>query len=73
MSNIHITYLVAVGCGVLGLLAFLAFIAVPAVTAYRRVWERAIALVLSVYVLVALIGVGVAFGALVVLEWPRYF
>jgi hypothetical protein len=29
--------------------------------------------ILSVYVLAALIGVGIVIGALVVLEWPRVF
>lgn len=73
MSNTHVTYVVAVGCGLFGLIAFFAFIAVPAVTSYRRVWERAVALVLSMYVLAALVGIGVALGALIVLEWPRFF
>ena len=65
--------LVAAGLGVLGLIAFLLLVVVPAVTAYRRVLERVAAFVLSLYVLAALVGVGVLVGALVVLEWPRLF
>ena len=35
--------------------------------------ERVAVVVLSLYVLAALVGVGVLAGALVVLEWPRFF
>ena len=73
MSNQNITYLVGGCMGVLGLVAFSMLVVVPAVTAYRRAWERVAAVVLSLYVLAALIGVGVLAGALVVFEWPRLF
>ena len=73
MTNQQITYLVAAGLGVLGLLAFLLLVVVPAVTAYRRVHERLIAVALSAYVLAAFVGVGVVLGAVLVVEWPRVF
>ena len=73
MSNQNITYLVGACMGVLGLAAFGMLVVVPAVTAYRRAWQRVAAMVLSLYVLAALIGVGVLAGALVVFEWPRLF
>jgi hypothetical protein len=73
MTNQQITYLVAAGCGVLGLLAYLLLVIVPAVTAYRRVHERLLAVVLSAYVLAALVGAGVLLGVVVVVEWPRVF
>ncbi len=73
MSNQSITYLVAAGLGVLGVLAYLLLVVVPAVSAYRRGHERVVAFVLSVYVLGALVGVGVLLGAVVVVEWPRVF
>jgi uncharacterized membrane protein len=73
MSNQQITYLVAAGLGVLGLIAYLLLVIVPAVTAYRRVHERIVAVMLSAYVLAALVGVGVMLGAVVVVEWPRVF
>ncbi len=73
MTNQQITYLVAAGLGVLGLLAFLLLVVVPAVTAYRRVHERLVAVVLSAYVLAAFVGVGVVLGAVMVVEWPRVF
>jgi len=37
------------------------------------VWQRVAAVVLSLYVLAALIGVGIVLGGLIVLEWPRVF
>lgn len=73
MTNQQITYLVGAGLGVLGLIAFVMLVVLPAVTAYRGVLQRLAAVVLSLYVLAALMGVGVLVGALVVFEWPRLF
>lgn len=71
MSNETITYLVAACAGVFGLAAFVSLILVPAWTAYSRAWERVAASFLSLYVLAAFIGVGVAGGAAVVWFWDR--
>ncbi len=69
MSNQAITYLV-VGCaGVFGLAAYVGLILLPAVTSYTKVWERVAAGFLSLYVLAALIGVGVAGGLAVIWFW----
>lgn len=73
VSNTSITYLVAACSAVFGLAAFIALVVVPAVSSYRRAWERAAAVVLSGYVLAALLGIGVLVGAAVVVEWPRVF
>jgi hypothetical protein len=73
MTNQEITYLVGAFLGVFGLAAFCALVLAPAITAYRRPLERAAVVVLSLYVLAALIGVGVVLGGLIVLEWPRLF
>lgn len=73
MSNTSLTYLVGACCAVFGLAGFIGLVVVPAATAYRRVWERAVAVVLSGYVLAALLGLGVLLGALIVVEWPRIF
>jgi hypothetical protein len=73
MSNQSITYLVAGCMGALGLAVFAALVVVPAVSAYRRPHEKLAAVILSFYVLAALVGVGILAGALVVLEWPRVF
>lgn len=73
MSNQSITYLVGACAAVFGLVAFCTLILVPAVTAYRRTLDRLAAVVLSLYVLAAFVGVGVLLGALIVIEWPRLF
>jgi uncharacterized membrane protein len=73
VSNQSITYLVGACAGVFGLAAFCTLIVVPAVTAYRKTLDRLAAVILSVYVLAALVGVGVLLGALIVVEWPRLF
>jgi hypothetical protein len=73
MSNQNVTYLVGACLGVLGLGAFGVFVVAPAITAYRRPLEKVAVVVLSVYVLAALVGIGILLGALIVLEWPRVF
>ena len=73
MSNTEITYLVGACLGGFGLAAFCALVLAPAITAYRRPMERVAVVILSLYVLAALVGVGIVVGALVVLEWPRVF
>ncbi len=73
MSNQTVTYLVGACFGVFGLAAFCALVLVPAVTAYRRPLERVAVVILSLYVLAALVGVGVLVGALIIFEWPRVF
>ena len=48
------------GAGLISLLAFTGLILAPALSAYGRAWEKAAATVLSLFVLVALIAIGVA-------------
>jgi hypothetical protein len=59
------------GAGAISLLAFGALILVPALGSYGRTWEKVTALLLSVFVLVALIMLGVAIGVLIVYFWPQ--
>jgi hypothetical protein len=73
MSNQAVTYLVGACLGVFGLAAFCALVIAPAITAYRRPLERVAVVVLSLYVLAALIAIGVVAGAFIILEWPRVF
>ena len=71
MNNESITYLVAATCGVFGLAAYAGLILVPAWNAYTRLWQRAAAAFLSLYVLLAFIGLGVVGGAAIVWFWDR--
>jgi hypothetical protein len=73
VSNQSVTYLVGACVGVLCLGAFGTLVVAPAVTAYRRPLERVAAVFLSLYVLAALVGLGVLLGAVVIFEWPRLF
>lgn len=71
MSNQSITYLVAAVCGVFGLAAYAGLILVPAWNAYARLWQRVAAAFLSLYVLLAFVGLGVVGGAAIVWFWDR--
>jgi hypothetical protein len=71
MSNTSITYLVGACAGVFSLAAFTAWILVPAWTAYSRTWERVAALALSLYVLAAFVGLGIAVGAVIIYFWDQ--
>jgi hypothetical protein len=72
MSNTSITYLVGACAGVFSLAAFTAWVVVPAWGAYSRAWERLAAVFLSLYVLAAFVGAGIAAGAAVVYFWDRF-
>lgn len=73
MSNNTVTYVVGAGCALIGIVAFFMLVVAPAVTAYRRPLERVAAVVLSLYVMAAFVGLGVLLGAAIILEWPRIF
>jgi hypothetical protein len=73
VSNQHITYLVGAGCGLIALIAFCTLVLVPAMTAYRRPAARFGAAVLSLYVLLAFVGVGIVLGAWIIIQWPKWF
>lgn len=69
MSTTLITYLVAGGAGVVGLGLYAGLILAPTWSSYSRLWERLTATALSLYVLAALVGVGVAGALLAVYFW----
>ena len=58
------------GAGLISLLAFATLILVPAVGSFSRPWEKVTAGVISVFILLALLGAGLAVGALIVYYWP---
>ena len=62
-------YLIFGGAGLISLLAFAALILVPAIGSFGRGWEKATAALLSVLVLIALVGIGVAIGVAIVYYW----
>ncbi len=56
--------------GLICLAAFVALILVPAVSAHGRIWEKTAAGLLSVFVLAALLVVGVVVGLVIVYYYP---
>jgi hypothetical protein len=73
MSKTTITYIVVAFCGVFGVAAFAGLILAPAWSAYEKLWQRAAATFLSLYVLAGLLVLGTGLGLLVVYFWDRIF
>lgn len=59
------------GAGLITLLAFTTLILVPAMGSFGRAWEKATAALLSLIVLVALLAIGAAIGAMVIFFWDE--
>ena len=72
MSNTSVTYLVGACAATFGLAAFVGLIVVPAWTAYSTMWERLAAAFLTLYVLAALLAVGLVAGAAVLWFWDTF-
>lgn len=73
VAEIGTEYLLFGGAVLISLLAFAALILVPALGSYGRTWEKATAALLSLFVLAALIGVGVAVGVAIVYFWDDIY
>ena len=71
MSGEAVTYFVAACAGVFGFAAYVGLILVPAWSAYSRAWERVAATFLSLYVLVAMMGIGALGGLALVYFWDQ--
>lgn len=71
VARIGTEYFLFGGAGVVSLLAFAALILVPAIGSYGRTWEKATAALLSLFVLAALLLLGVALGVVIVLYWDE--
>ncbi len=66
LDKIEHEYLLFGAAGLITLAVFVSLILVPALSAYGRVWEKAAAGVLSLFVLAALVLVGVVIGLAIV-------
>ena len=73
LAKIGTEYMLFGGAGVISVLAFAALILVPAIGSYGRTWEKATAALLSLFVLAALLLVGVGLGVLVVYFWDDIY
>ena len=67
----QITYAVLGATALISLIAWVLLIAKPAWTSYWRLRERLLALVMSVYILAAFIGMGAFVGAAFVYYYDR--
>ena len=69
VAKIGTEYLLFGGAGLISLAAFAALILVPAIGSFGRTWEKATAVLLSVFVLFALLALGIALGVAIVYFW----
>lgn len=69
LQKIDHEYLLFGVAGLISLSAFVGLIMVPAVSSYGRLWEKTVAGLLSLFVLAALVCVGVAAGLVVVWQY----
>ena len=72
-AEIGTEYLLFGGAALVSVLAFAALILVPALGSYGRTWEKATAALLSLFVLAALIGIGIAVGVVIVYFWDDIY
>jgi hypothetical protein len=68
-AKIASEYLLFGAAAIVSLLAFTILILVPAIGSYGRAWEKATAAFLSLFVLAALVLVGIAAGVAIVYFW----
>jgi hypothetical protein len=66
LQKIDHEYVLFGAAGLVSLVAFVSLILMPAVSSYGRIWEKAAAGFLSIFVLAALVLIGVVIGLAVV-------
>ncbi|MET0957529.1 MAG: hypothetical protein ABWZ18_03365 [Solirubrobacterales bacterium] len=69
VAKIGTEYLLFGGAALISLAAFAVLILVPAMGSFGRTWEKATAALVSIFVLLALIGIGIALGVVIVYFW----
>lgn len=69
LQKIENEYLLFGAAGLVSLVAFVGLILVPAVSSYGRLWEKAAAGLLSLFVLAALVVIGVVVGLAIVVNY----
>ena len=71
LAAIQPEFLLFGGAVAISLLAFTALILAPAMGSFGRAWEKAMAGVLSLFVLAVLVVIGLGVGLAVVQFWPE--
>jgi hypothetical protein len=64
-------YYLFAGAGFLSVTVFVALILAPALGGYGRAWEKLVAGVLSLFVLAALVLMGLVLGVVIFLNWDK--
>jgi hypothetical protein len=70
MAKIGTVYFLFGGAALISVVAFAALILVPAIGSFGRTWEKATAVLVSIFVLAALLAIGIALGVAIVYFWP---
>jgi hypothetical protein len=71
LDSLTLTYIILGAAGVAGIGCFAVLILAPAWSSYGRTWERFAAAVLSVFVLAAFAGTGLAIGLILLYYWDQ--
>jgi hypothetical protein len=71
VDSLTLTYIIIGAAGLIGFASFAVLIFAPTWTAYGRTWERLAAAFLSVFVLAAFAGAGVAVGLVLLYYWDE--
>jgi hypothetical protein len=66
LATLRFKYWLLAAAGGVSLIAYVSLILVPAVGSYGRVWEKIVAGLLSLFVLMALVVIGIAAGLAIV-------
>ena len=69
VAKIGTEYILFGAAGLISLVAFGVLILVPAVGSFGRTWEKVTAVLVSIFVLVALLAIGIAIGIAIVYYW----
>lgn len=72
MSQMSLVTIALIVGGVVTLGAYVGFILIPAWSSYDRLWERLAASFLTLFILVALLAIGLAIGVGIVLSYDRF-
>jgi len=73
LAEIKTEVLLFGGAALISVLAFAALILAPAIGSYGRTWEKATAALVSLFVLAALLLLGVGLGVLIVYFWDDIY
>lgn len=71
LAVIHTEVWLFAGAGLISLLAFGALILAPTIGSFGRTWEKATAIMVSLFVLAALVLAGIAIGVLIIIHWDQ--